>query len=113
MSRYRPQGVLAVGLGVLTSVACACSTPDLETNLRPEGDPEILAGMAHNGVDSSEVAFFCKYDGTTRDVKAPGFVGNPIDGGNIVCPEDKADYTAADIDPRAAESSNPATLSLD
>lgn len=106
MSRYRTQGVLAVGLGILTCVAC--SSPDLKTDLRPEGDPEVLTVMAHNGVDSSEVAMYCHYDASgVRDVKAPGFVGDPVTGGGIVCPEKQSDFTAADMDPRAATTDDP------
>lgn len=78
----------------------ACSQPDLKTDLRPEGDPEILTVMQHSGVDFSETAVYCHYVNGTRDVNAPGFVGDPILGGSIICPEAQSDFVAADLDPR-------------
>lgn len=81
MLRYRTQGPLAVGLGIL---AAGClSEPDLKTNLRPEGPPEVLAVLI------DEEAAFCKYVGTTLDEKGPGLVQ-----GVQVCPQDQADFTA-------------------
>ncbi len=92
MLRYRTQGTLAVGLGIL---AAGClSEPDLKTNLRPEGDPEVLAVLA---IDSggAEAAAFCKYVGATLDEKGPGLVQ-----GVQICPTAQADFTApAELDP--------------
>jgi len=81
MLRYRTQGTLAVGLGIL---AAGClSEPDIKTNLRPEGDPEVLAVLTH------ETAIHCKYVGGTLDDKGPGFVQ-----GVQICPQEAADFVA-------------------
>lgn len=81
MLRYRTQGPLAVGLGIL---AAGClSEPELKTNLRPEGNPEVLAVL------TAETAVFCKYVGGTLDEKGPGLVQ-----GVQICPQEAADFTA-------------------
>jgi hypothetical protein len=59
------------------------SEPELKTNLRPEGLPEVLAVLTH------EEAVFCKYVGGTLDDKGPGLVQ-----GVQVCPQAMADFTA-------------------
>jgi len=97
MSRYRSQGLLAVGLGL---AATACSSPDLATDLRPAGPPDVLAVLTQNPLDLSETAVKCKYVGGKRDPKGPGFVGDPVTGGAVVCPETEADFTAAQLEPR-------------
>lgn len=91
MLRYRTQGILAVGLGF---AAVACSDPEIRTDLRPDGPPEVLALLAQSQVDLGETAVFCKYDGETLDPKAPGFVGDPVTGGSVVCPPTRAEFTA-------------------
>ncbi len=44
MLRYRTQGVLAAGLGLL--ITGCFSDPDLKTGLTPEGAPRVLAVLA-------------------------------------------------------------------
>jgi len=80
------QATLAVGIGALA--LAACSTPDLSTNLRPEGPPEVLAVMVQ--VDElsefeglqQETATFCKSD----DDKVPQEIGQPDFSIVTVCP---------------------------
>lgn len=91
MSRYRTQGILAAGLGLLLT-GCF-SDPDLKTALRPEGPPEVLAVLALDLNTGHEGATFCKYVGSTLDEKGPGLVQ-----GSTICPTDMADYA-----PEAAE----------
>lgn len=105
MSRYRSQGLLAVGIGL---AAVACGEPDLNTNLRPEGPPDLLAVLTQNQIDLdgnpyTETALRCKYVNGKRDPKAPGFVGDPITGGSLVCPENEADFEPATVDPRVID----------
>ena len=97
MSRYRTQGLLAVGLGL---AAVACGEPELNTNLRPEGPPDVLAVLTQNPIDLIESAVYCKYVGGVRDPKGPGFVGDPLTGGSIVCPETEAEFTATRLEAR-------------
>ncbi len=102
MSRYLSPGLLAVGLGL---TATACSQPDLNTNLRPAGPPDVLAVLTQNPIDNqgnslTENALKCKYVGGKRDPKGPGFVGDAITGGAVVCPDNEADFTPATVDPR-------------
>jgi len=91
MLRYRTHGTLAVGLGFL-AVGCL-SEPEIKTNLRPEGPPEILAVLATDAING-ELASFCKYDGAALDEKAPGLVQ-----GVTVCPDLPADFEAAELLP--------------
>lgn len=71
-------GVIAVALATLA----ACDDPVALTDLRPEGDPEVLSVLVMN--DSTdlflETATFCK----PNDDKRPGFVGTPV-GGVVIC----------------------------
>lgn len=86
MQRYRTQGLLAVGLGIL---ATGCfSTPDLKTDLRPEGPPEVLALLVN------ESPVYCKYVGGVLDEKGPGLVQ-----GSIVCPNDEAMFSPSSVPP--------------
>jgi hypothetical protein len=94
MTRYRSQGLLAVGIGLAVA---ACGEPDLNTNLRPEGAPEVLALLTQNPIDwdgngFTETALKCRYVNGVRDPKAPAFVGDPITGGSLVCPETQAEF---------------------
>lgn len=93
MLRYRTQGALAVGLGIL---ATGClSEPELKTNLRPEGPPEVLAVLAIDPVVTGhEGAAFCKYDGDTLDEKGPGLVQ-----GTQICPTSADDFQAEGLFP--------------
>lgn len=91
MLRYRTQGLLAVGLGFL--VTGCLSEPDLKTNLRPEGPPEVLSVLAVDGV-YGETPAYCKYVGTTLDEKGPGLVQ-----GVQICPEESGDFAPAELFP--------------
>src|SRR4051812_14844014 len=76
-----PLAAIAIG-GVL---ALGCSDPTATTDLRPEGDPELVAVTVMN--DSSdaffETATFCK----TGDDKRPGFVAT-FNGPTQLCDDD-------------------------
>jgi hypothetical protein len=60
---------------LLVSSAAGCDAPEATTDLRPEGDPEVLAVLVMNDPDSFfvETATFCAPD----DPKRPGLVGTP------------------------------------
>ena len=92
MLRYRTQGILAAGLGLL--FAGCFSDPDLKTGLRPEGPPEVLSVLALDLNSGAEVATFCKYVGETLDPKGPGLVQ-----GSTICPKAKADFSAGNLEP--------------
>lgn len=98
MLRYRTQGVLAAGLGLL--ITGCFSDPDLKTGLRPEGPPEVLAILAIDNNLGAEPAAFCRYDAAGNlDPKAPSFVQ-----GVDVCPATKAEFDAdgpAELEPLA------------
>ncbi len=98
MLRYQTQGVLALGLGLV--VGGCFGDPTIRTDLRPEGPPEILVGMGQSVITSEELPFHCRYVSGIRDPKTPSFVIDAILGGQIVCPDEVADFTANDIDPR-------------
>jgi hypothetical protein len=94
MSRYRPQGILAVCLGL---AAAACEAPELATDLRPAGDPEVLATLTLNPITFVEEAVQCKYVNGVRDEKGPGFVF-----GAQICPDEEADFTPVRLDARTS-----------
>lgn len=79
--RLRTPGVIAITLATLAG----CEDPTATTDLRPEGDPEVLSVLVMN--DSAdlvgETATFCK----PGDEKRPAFVATPI-GGLIICDAD-------------------------
>lgn len=108
MSRYVSQGLLAVGLGL---AATACGEPEIRTDLRPEGPPDVLAVLVQSPLVLDfnpspqdpfvvEPAAYCKYVGGQLDPKAPTFVGDPIFGGDIICPDAEADFEAGTLEPR-------------
>jgi hypothetical protein len=92
MSRYRTQGLLAAGLGLLLTGCFA--DPDLKTDLRPEGPPEVLTVLALDLNTGHEGATFCKYVGGALDEKGPGNVQ-----GSIICPAVEADFEAEAAEP--------------
>lgn len=99
MLRYRTQGLLAVGLGVF---AGGCfGDPEIKTDLRTEGPPQILAAMSQSLVTALEFPFFCRYVNGVRDEKAPGYVIDYQLGSQVVCPDDPGEFAATDMDPRA------------
>lgn len=87
----------AVGFGALA--LAACGDPDLSTNLRPEGPPEVLAVMVQ--VDElspfeglqNELATYCKPD----DNKVPTVIGQPDFSVVQVCPEPGTDDPAVEM----------------
>jgi hypothetical protein len=90
MSGYRPQGLLAIGVAVGLS---ACSDPTLNTDLRPEGPPEVTTAMVMTDIISStpggdvpiEHAVACA-DG---DEERPTWIGLPNQDIIKVCPDDE------------------------
>lgn len=98
MLRYRTQGVLAAGLGLL--ITGCFSDPDLKTGLRPEGAPEVLAVLATDNNTGAEPPAFCRYDSAGNlDPKGPSLVQ-----GFTVCPDTKAMFDAdgpAELEPLA------------
>jgi hypothetical protein len=84
--RPKTHGVVAL----LTSGLAlgACSDPTANTDLRFEGDPEVLSVLILNDPDGIiETATFCKLN----DAKRPGPVGNPFNEISQVCPESLAE----------------------
>lgn len=86
MRNLRVQGGLMTAAS-LVLVTGGCSTPDLATNLRPEGDPEVLSVLVMNDPDAylRESATYC-----ADDVKAPGTVGLPDFTTKKVCENGQA-----------------------
>ncbi|HEU0032443.1 MAG TPA: Ig-like domain-containing protein [Kofleriaceae bacterium] len=79
-SRLKTQGAVVSTLALLT--LAACEDPTASTDLRPEGDPEVLAVLVMNDPGLFlETATFCKQG----DAKRPGFVGVPV---AQICDED-------------------------
>jgi len=87
MFDQRTQRFVAATLGVL--LATGCEDPELNTELRPEGDPEVLAVlvMTDAAFQLSEQATFCKPGDTFR----PSLVGLPDFTTSQVCPDELAD----------------------
>ncbi len=85
-SRLKTQGaVLAITTGFALH---ACSDPTAQTDLRPAGDPEVLAVLVMNDPDALlyERATFCK----TNDAKRPSLVGITDFTTLQICPDDLA-----------------------
>jgi hypothetical protein len=85
----RTLGVMAT-LGVL---AVGCDDPELNTDLRPEGPPDVLAVLVMTDAETQlyEVATYCR----PGDEKRPGRIGLPDFTTQQVCP----DNLAAGVDP--------------
>lgn len=83
---HRTYGVAAAALGV---VALGCADPELNTELRPEGPPDVLAVlvMTDASFQLSEQATYCR----PNDEKRPGLVGLPDFTTQQVCPETLSD----------------------
>jgi hypothetical protein len=100
MLRYRTQGLLAVGLGLF---AGGCfGEPDIRTDLRTEGPPDVLVGMGQSlpGINDVELPFYCRYVNGVRDEKTPGFVIDALLGSQVVCPDAEGDFQGTDLDAR-------------
>jgi hypothetical protein len=80
----RTRGVVAATLGVLGLGLGACDDPEQNTELRPEGPPEVLAVLVMTDAVGQlvEQAAFCK----TNDEKRPSQVGLPDFTTQQVCP---------------------------
>src|SRR5438045_3638157 len=81
----RTIGVVAAAVGVV-ALAAGCSEPNLNTDLRPQGDPEVLAVLVMTDPVEmlGEKATFCK----TGDEYRPKQVGLPDFTTSQVCPDD-------------------------
>lgn len=83
-TRGRSLGVGLIATGVLA--LGACSDPDQNTDLRPDGDPEVLAVLVMNDPAGQviEHATYCK----VGDEKRPARVGLPDFTAPDICPAD-------------------------
>jgi len=81
--RLKTLGAVAIPFAALA----ACGDPEARTDLRPEGDPEVLAVLVLNDSVSGliEAATYC----APGDEKRPGLVGLPDFTTTQVCPDDK------------------------
>jgi hypothetical protein len=91
MRFLRLQGVLA--LAVSSIAVAACGRPTQETDLRPEGAPQVTTVMVRSDVVSSntsgtyviEPAIYCP---STFDEESPTFVGLPNFNVVQICPDE-------------------------
>ena len=85
-TRGRSQGFALVAAAAGVFAIGACSDPDQNTNLRPEGDPEVLAVLVMNDAANKlvESATYC----APNDKKRPAIVGLPDFTAPEVCPVD-------------------------
>lgn len=82
-TRLKTLGAATIG----TLALAACADPVADTDLRPEGPPEVLAVLVFNDTENGavEAATYCK----PNDPKRPGLVGITAYGVNpIICPLD-------------------------
>jgi hypothetical protein len=83
-----PTRLQTLGAAMIGTLALgACDDPVADTDLRPEGPPEVLAVLVFNDTTNNAVesATYCK----PNDPKRPGKVGLPAYGLNpIICPLD-------------------------
>jgi len=81
---HRTRGVAAAALGVLVGLG-ACSDPELNTDLRPEGPPDVLAVLVMSDAAGQihETATYCK----PNDPLRPTLVGLPDFTTEQVCPD--------------------------
>jgi hypothetical protein len=76
------QGAVISAIGAFGLVGCG--DPDQNTDLRPEGPPDVLTVLVHDDSSSfGETATYCK----TGDEKRPRLVGLPDVSIQQVCPE--------------------------
>lgn len=85
----RTHGVVATTLGVLALGACA--SPEQNTDLRPEGPPDVLAVLVMTDAASqlAEHATYCR----PNDPKRPSLIGLPDATTFQICPADGAGVT--------------------
>ncbi len=81
--RLRTQGIIAVTLA--TCSLLGCDDPIALTDLRPEGEPEVLTVLVMNDSEGLflEQATFC----ALNDDKRPAFVGTIVGGFNVCDPD--------------------------
>lgn len=96
----RTQGFLAISAALFAgALSAACSDPDLPSDLRPAGPPEVLAVLVMDDPQGLlETATFCKTQdpndgtGSNGDDKRPGLLDGPTgEGGGLtvqLCPDD-------------------------
>jgi hypothetical protein len=83
-----PGRLKTLGAFAITTLAfTACGDPEARTDLRPEGDPEVLAVLVLNDSVGGliEAATYC----APGDEKRPSLVGLPDFTTSQVCPEDR------------------------
>lgn len=85
-TRGRSQGFALVAAAAGALALGACDDPEQNTDLRPDGDPEVLAVLVMNDAANKlvETATYC----APNDKKRPNVVGLPDFTAPIVCPED-------------------------
>src|SRR5689334_10731229 len=85
-----PTRLQTLGAAMIGTLALgACDDPVADTDLRPEGPPDVLAVLVFNDTENNAVesATYCK----PNDPKRPGKVGLPAYGLNpVICPLDGA-----------------------
>lgn len=87
-TRGRSQGFALVAAAAGVLALGACNDPEQNTNLRPDGDPEVLAVLVMNDAANQlvESATYC----APNDNKRPNIVGLPDFTAPNVCPDDLA-----------------------
>ncbi len=85
-TRGRSQGFALVAAAAGVLALGACNDPEQNTNLRPDGDPEVLAVLVMNDAVNNlvETATYC----APGDAKRPAIVGLPDFTAPEVCPSD-------------------------
>ncbi len=87
-TRGRSQGFALVAAAAGVLALGACDDPTQNTDLRPDGDPEVLAVLVMNDAANKlvETATYC----APNDPKRPNIVGLPDFTAPSVCPDDLA-----------------------
>jgi len=112
-SRLKTQGAVSL-VAMMTSLAAAsalgaCTDPVNNTDLRPAGDPEVLAVLVMDDTDQNllEHATFCK----TGDNKRPGIVGLPDASTHQICDDDLSKPAGVSgFDPQGNPTFTPGTV---
>jgi hypothetical protein len=84
--RLKTQGAVAIATAVGALALGACDKTTAQTDLRPEGPPDVLAVLVLNDSVGGlvEAATYCK----ANDAKRPVLVGLPDFTTTVLCPED-------------------------
>jgi len=85
----RTHPVVAATLGALSLGIAGCDDPAQDTDLRPEGPPDVLAVLVATDAVSGlyETATYCR----PNDEKRPGLVGLPDITTQQICPESRSE----------------------